>query len=477
MEFTKKYLIKKSLNLSDWYNNVVLQAELADYSPVKGCMVIRPYGYGIWEKIQYRLNRMISDAGVQNAYFPLFIPKSFLEKEKEHVEGFSPELAVVTIGGGEKLADPLVVRPTSETMMYEMFSKWIHSWRDLPLLINQWCNVVRWEKRTYLFLRTTEFLWQEGHTVHETHEQSGNEVNRALMMYKTFVEDYLAMPVICGTKSGQEKFAGAEKTTAIEALMPDGKALQVGTSHDLGQNFAKVFKISFQDKEGNKQFGWQTSWGMSTRIIGGIIMMHGDDQGLILPPKVAPIQAVLVPIDCQDKELRAYTEKIAEDLEKENIRTKVDLRDEETAGYKFNEWELKGVPIRLEIGKKELKENTVTVYRREEKIKIKYPREGIQEIIVKMLKEIQKNLLDKAKIFLQENTRKVTDYKEFKEIMGTKKGFIKAFWCEDTKCEQKIKEETKATTRVLPFEEKEQQGNCIYCGNKAKYQWIFAQAY
>jgi len=348
--FEKKEIAKKSVDFAQWYNDVVLKAELADYSPVKGCMVIRPYGYGIWENVQKYLDRMIKKAGVENAYFPLFIPQSFLKREKEHVEGFAPELAVVTIGGGEKLVEPLVVRPTSETMMYEMYSKWIHSWRDLPLLINQWCNVVRWEKRTYLFLRTTEFLWQEGHTVHATHEESYAEVLRALSMYQEFVEKYLAIPVIKGVKSSNEKFAGAEKTTAIEALMPDGKALQAGTSHDLGQNFSKVFKISFQNKEGKEEFGWQVSWGMSTRIIGGLIMMHGDDQGLVMPPMIAPIQVVIIPIDCKNEKLLEYAKSIVEELENENIRVKVDTRTEQTVGYKFNQWELRGVPIRVEIG-------------------------------------------------------------------------------------------------------------------------------
>ena len=371
MQFTKKEITKKSENFSEWYNDVVLKAELADYSPVKGCMVIRPYGYGIWENVQKYLDRMIKKAGVENAYFPLFIPQSFLKREKEHVEGFAPELAVVTIGGGEKLVEPLVVRPTSETMMYEMYSKWIQSYRDLPLLINQWCNVVRWEKRTYLFLRTMEFLWQEGHTVHGTHEESYAEVLRALSMYQEFVEKYLAIPVIKGVKSSNEKFAGALKTTAIEALMSDGKALQVGTSHDLGQNFSKVFKISFQNKEGKEEFGWQVSWGMSTRIIGGLIMMHGDDQGLVMPPMIAPIQVVVIPIDSKNEKLLEYAHKIAEDLEKEDIRVKVDKRTEQTVGYKFNQWELKGVPVRLEIGNKELENNEVTVARRDENAKCK----------------------------------------------------------------------------------------------------------
>jgi len=350
-------ITKKSENFSKWYTDVVLRAELADYSPVKGCMVIRPYGFAIWENIKENLDRMIKKAKVKNAYFPIFIPQSFLEKEKEHVKGFSPELAVVTHGGGKKLTEPLVVRPTSETVIYAMFSKWVKSWRDLPLLINQWCNIVRWEMRTYLFLRTTEFLWQEGHTAHATEKEAEKESLRALEMYRYFVENYLGIAIVSGRKSDAEKFPGAKNTFTIEALMPDGKALQMGTSHELGQNFAKPFKIQFQDKKGKLQYVWQTCWGLSTRLIGGLIMVHGDEQGLSLPPKIAPHQVVIVPIwtEKTKKSTQKYCQEIQDRLEKKKIRVHFDDRDEHSPGWKFNEWELKGVPIRLEIGPRDIK--------------------------------------------------------------------------------------------------------------------------
>jgi len=489
MEFSKKNITEKNINFSAWYNDVILRAELADYAPVKGCMVVRPYGYSIWENIQKILDGMIKEAGVSNAYFPLFIPQSFLNKEKEHVRGFSPELAVVTIGGGEKLAEPLVVRPTSETVIYDMYSKWIHSWRDLPLLINQWCNIVRWEKRTYLFLRTSEFLWQEGHTVHSSHEESWKEVIRALMMYKKFVEENLAIALVVGIKSKTEKFAGAVNTTTFELLMPDGKALQGGTSHDLGQNFSKVFNISFQDKEGKREYGWQTSWGTSTRLIGGLIMVHGDNSGLILPPKIAPLQVVIIPIDPKNSDLLKYCTKIKDELLNLGIRVVVDGREEETVGYKFNKWELKGVPIRLEVGEKEMVVDEITIVRRDENSKLKVKSSKLQLKIKNLLDDIQKNLFARSKKFLEENTREATSYNEFKKIMEKNRGFIKAFWCENDECEKKIKEETKASSRCLSLDAKpafasfgyggarEENGKCIYCGKKAVHKWVFAQSY
>ncbi|OGG34691.1 proline--tRNA ligase [Candidatus Gottesmanbacteria bacterium RIFOXYB1_FULL_47_11] len=480
MQFEKKELKKKSENLSDWYTDVILKAELADYAPVKGTMVIRPYGYALWEKVQEIFNGMMRTRGVENAYFPLFIPHSLLEKEKEHVEGFSPELALVTIAGGEKLKDPLVIRPTSETIMYAMYAKWVHSWRDLPVLINQWCNVVRWEKRTYLFLRTTEFLWQEGHTVHATEEEAIDMVMTAQDWYRQILEDYLAIPVYQGTKSSTEKFAGAKTTYSNEALMPDGKALQSATSHNLGQNFSKVFDITFQTKEGKMDHGWQTSWGLSTRALGGLFLIHGDDNGVILPPKIAPIQLVIMPIKKKDgdaKVLLARCEEIRETLTNSGVRVKVDGREEPSVGRRFNEWEVKGVPIRLEIGPRELEADTIVLVRRDTGEKVTAPRKEIITSVQKLLEDIQTSLFEKAKKFRDDNTRDAVSYDEFKKIMSTTRGFIRAFWCEDAACEAAIKEETKASTRLLPMNAKKETGVCVHCGKGAVHCWLFAQSY
>jgi prolyl-tRNA synthetase len=479
-KFGKKELKKKSENLSDWYTDVILKAELADYAPVKGTMVFRPYGYAIWEKVQEIFNGMIKPAGVENAYFPLFIPLSLLEKEKEHVKGFSPELAIVTIGGGEELKDPLVVRPTSETIMYEMYKKWIHSWRDLPVLINQWNNCVRWEKRTYLFLRTMEFLWQEGHTVHETEDDAMDMVMKALEWYRRVYEEYFAIPVLLGRKSESEKFAGGKATFGVEPLMPDGKALQGATSHNLGQNFSKVFGIQFQSKDGKLEYAWQTSWGLSTRSLGGLFMVHGDDNGIILPPKIAPIQVIVIPIrkkDADSKQLLAYCSEMKETLENGGVRTKLDNREEPSVGRRFNEWEVKGVPIRFEVGDKEVQDRTVTIARRDTGEKVVVARADMLTQTEKLLKNIQESLFAKAKAFLDKNIRNAVNFEEFKKIMGTDRGFIRAFWCEDAICEAKIKEETKAATRLLPLDAKEEKGLCVRCGKPATHQWIFAQAY
>jgi len=475
--FEKKQLIKKSENFSKWYTDVILKAELADYVPVKGCQVIRPYGFSVWENIQNTLDTKIKEAGVKNTYFPLFIPEKFLKREKEHIKGFSPELAVVTIGGGEKLKEKLIVRPTSETIIYEMFTKWIKSWRDLPFLINQWCNVVRWEMRTRLFLRTTEFLWQEGHTVHATHQGALQEVTRALKMYIDFYRDYLAIDGVFGKKSEREKFPGAKDTYTYEMLMSDGKALQGGTSHDLGQNFAKVFNIKFLDKKGKEKIAWQTCWGLSTRSIGAMIMVHGDDNGLIIPPKIAPIQIIIIPIfggKLADKILEQKVRELKEILK--NFKVEVDMRKEYSVGWKFNEWELKGVPLRIEIGPKEIKEKKATLVRRDNGERMTSPLASLPSIVKRALDLIQKDLFLKSSQYLKENTREVFKYNDFKDIMKKRKGFLKAFWCENDRCEVKIKEETKATTRVFPslLEEK---GKCIYCGKLAKRKWIFAQAY
>lgn len=474
--FAKKYLTKKSQDFDRWYTEVILRAELADYAPVKGCMVIRPYGYALWENIQKEFDKMTKSAGVENAYFPLFIPYSFLQKEKKHVEGFSPELAVVTIGGGKKLREPLVVRPTSETIMYAMYAKWISSWRDLPLLINQWNNVVRWEKRTYLFLRTTEFLWQEGHTAHATEKEAIDFALLALSWYRKLYEDYFAIFPMVGVKSESEKFAGAKTTWSVELLMPDGRALQGATSHNLGQNFAKVFGISFQNKEGKNDFVWQTSWGLSTRSIGGLIMSHGDDQGLVLPPKIASIQVIIVPIG-QKNSVNRFCCEVQDRLRKGGVRAKLDNREEKTVGWKFNDWELKGVPLRIEVGENEVKNGELTVYRRDTYEKLKIKKEKLSLAIKKLLKEIQENLFIRNKKFVEENTFEVLKYGEFQEIMKRKKGLIRAFWCGNPLCEAKIKEETKATTRVLSLDKEEKKGYCIRCGKPAKHQWYFAQAY
>lgn len=476
--FSKKELTKKSENISEWYQDVILRSEMADYAPVKGTMVIRPYGYAIWENIQKILDKMLKEGGIKNAYFPLFIPESLFKKEKEHVEGFSPELAVVTIGGNEELKERLVVRPTSETIMYTMFAKWLHSWRELPILINQWANVVRWEKRTYLFIRTTEFLWQEGHTVHETHEEAMKEVMWALGNYIDVYQNYLGIYGIAGRKSESEKFAGAEETYTYEALMPDGKALQSCTSHDLGQNFAKPFDLKFLGRDGKEHIPWQTSWGFPTRSIGGLVLSHGDDNGLIMPPRIAPIQAVIIPI-LKDNESDNGVIAEAREIKKKlgSLRTEIDEREGYSLGWKINDWELKGVPLRIEIGGKEVKEGFLTLARRDKFEKIKINADEIKSKAEEILDDIQKNLYEKNKTFVSDNTHRIKDYAEFKEIMKTKKGFLNAFWCGDKKCEAKIKEETKATTRCLPLGSKKENGQCVYCGKTAENRWLFAQAY
>lgn len=478
--FEKKELKKKSENLSDWYTDVVLKAQLADYSPVPGAMVIRPYGYAIWENVQRQMDIFMKSAGLENAYFPLFIPFSLLEKEKEHVEGFSPELAVVTIGGGVKLKDPLVVRPTSETIMYEMYKKWVHSWRDLPVLINQWNNVIRWEKRTYLFLRTMEFLWHEAHTAHETEKEAVEMCLTAQEWYRKIYEEYYAIPCIVGTKSKAEKFAGAKDTYTVESLMPDGKALQGATSHNLAQNFSVPFEIEFQNRQGKLDHVWQTSYAITTRSVGAMVLVHGDDNGLIVPPKIAPIQVVIMPIlkiSADSKLVLAYCGEIKEALGNGGVRSKLDNREEPSVGRRFNEWEVKGVPLRFEVGEKELENRAVTIARRDTGQKITVRREEMLTTTEKLLKEIQDGLFAKAKKFLTDNTRDASDYDEFKKIMSTTRGFIRAFWCEDAACEAKIKEETKATTRCLPLDAKEEKGTCVHCGEKATHRWLFAQAY
>ena len=474
-----KEITKRNEDYSQWYLDIIKVAGLAEYAPVKGCMIIKPYGYSIWENIQKILDSKFKETGVENAYFPLFIPESFLKKEAAHVEGFAPELAVVTHAGGKKLDEPLIVRPTSETIMYDVFSKWIHSYRDLPLLINQWANVVRWEMRTRLFLRTTEFLWQEGHTVHATEKEAEDKTMQMIEIYKSFVQDYLAMPVLIGKKSDSEKFAGAVYTTSIEAMMQDKKALQTGTSHMLGQNFAKVFGVKFLDQNGKEEYGWQTSWGVSTRIIGGLIMMHSDDKGLVLPPKIAPIKVVIVPIWNKDEERDLVLEKAKEiALNLENVlqsKIKIDDRDMRP-GPKFFEWEKKGVPVRLEVGPKEIEKKKYVVVRRDTGEKENIDEEKLGLLIPSILDNIQNNLFSKALEFQKDNTFKVDSWDEFKETIE-KGGFISAHWCGNGKCEEKIKEGTKATIRSVPFDQKKEKGKCVFCGGESEGRVIFAKSY
>ena len=476
---TKVKITPRAEDFPRWYTDVIAAAEMADYSPVKGCMVIRPWGYAIWETVQSTLDGMLKASGHQNAYFPLFIPESFLKREAEHVEGFSPELAVVTHAGGKKLEEPLVVRPTSETIIYDSFSHWIHSWRDLPLLINQWGNVVRWEMRTRLFLRTTEFLWQEGHTAHATHEEAEQEVLSILDKYRRLAEETMAIPVIPGVKSDSEKFAGARRTHAIEALMQDGKALQCGTSHDLGQNFSRVFGVKFLDAEGKEEYAWQTSWGVSTRLIGALIMVHGDDKGIVLPPNIAPLKVVFVPIwknDAQRGELTAAATKMAEDLRAAGISSRVDDRDLRPA-WRYYEWERKGVPLRIEIGPRDMEQSQVTMVRRDAEGKIAAPQAGIAATVGRMLGEIQKGMYEKARKFRDDNTFTVSDSKKFAEILTGKGGFVRAPWCGSAACEAKIKEETKGTIRVIPADAASHPGKCVACGEPAAMSPLFAVAY
>jgi len=467
-------------NFSQWYNQVVRKAELADYAPVRGCMIIRPYGYGIWENIQQLMDARFKETGVVNAYFPLLIPRSFIEKEAEHIEGFAPELAWVTRGGGEELEEPLAIRPTSETIIGHSYARWVQSYRDLPILINLWNNVMRWERRTILFLRTTEFLWQEGHTAHRNIEEAEERTLMMLEVYRAFAEEDAAIPVIMGRKSENEKFAGALRTYAIEALMSDGKALQAGTSHNLGTNFAKSFDIQYLDADGQRKYCATTSWGASTRLIGGIIMVHGDNAGLILPPRLAPYQVVVVPIWRKDAEktvVNAMVERV-EKMLKGKVRVKVDT-SENTPGWKFNEWELKGVPVRMEIGPRDVQSNSVMLVRRDNRVKESVPVEALESRLPALLEEVQKALFERAKEFRDRNTHYTDSYEEFKRIIAEERGFVRVKWAEDSAAELAIKEETKATLRVIPFDQPAGgvKGNCFYTGKPATCEAIFARAY
>ncbi|MCL2287812.1 MAG: proline--tRNA ligase [Candidatus Bathyarchaeota archaeon] len=473
--------VKKNTDFSEWYVEVVLKAELADYAPVKGCMIIRPDAYAVWEKIQEIVNQKIKSTGHRNAYFPMFIPENFLKQEAEHFEGFTPEVAWITQGGNTPLEEKLAVRPTSETIMYSMYAKWIRSWRDLPLKLNQWCNIVRWEtKATKLFLRTREFLWQEGHTAHATAEDCEAEVMWAINMYKDVIENTLAIPVLIGTKSESEKFAGALYTTALESIMPDGKALQMGTSHNLGQHFAKVFDVKYVGEDTVDHYVWQSSWGITTRLIGAMIMIHGDDKGLIMPPKVAPTHIVIVPITFKGQETDAIIAKakeIVETLKNKGLTVLLDDRPEYTPGWKFNQWELKGIPIRIELGPRDLKNEQVVMVRRDTGQKTIIKETDIPTATENLLQDIQNNMLAKAKNILQEKITTVQNYDEFKHIVENKGGFIKVSWCGHPDCEAKIKEETSATIRIIPFEKEEPQTGCIYCNKEGKHVAYFARSY
>jgi prolyl-tRNA synthetase len=472
-------ITSRNTDYSRWYTDVILQAKLADYSPVKGCMVIRPNGYAIWENMQRTLDKMFKDTGHENAYFPLFIPESFMKKEAEHVEGFAPEAAVVTHGGGEKLEEPLYVRPTSETIIWSMYKKWIMSYRDLPILVNQWANVVRWEMRTRLFLRTTEFLWQEGHTAHADEEDARRETMLIINLYREFAEKYLAIPVIVGRKTDNEKFAGAIDTFTIEAMMQDKKALQAGTSHYLGENFAKAFDVKFQDKDGQIRYVHATSWGVSTRLIGALIMVHGDDNGLVIPPRIAPKQAVIVPIwrgDDTKESVLTFARSIHSKL-KEKWMIILDDRDQYKPGYKFNEWEIQGIPVRIEIGPRDVENNQVVLVRRDTREKIPVNADEVVSKFNELLEDIQQNLFNKALKFREENSYYIDNYNEFKEILEKKGGFLYSHWCGNGECELKIKEETKATIRCIPENSPEEKGQCIYCGKPSERRVIFARNY
>ena len=488
-----KGLPKRSENYSEWYNEIVKRADLAENSAVRGCMVIKPYGFAIWEKMQRALDDMFKATGHQNAYFPLFVPKSFLEKEEEHAEGFAKECAVVThyrlkvnpdgngliVDPNAKLEEELIIRPTSETVIWNTYRTWIQSWRDLPLLINQWCNIVRWEMRTRLFLRTAEFLWQEGHTAHATEQEAIEETERMLGVYADFAENWMGVPVLQGLKTPSERFAGAVETYCIEALMQDGKALQSGTSHFLGQNFSKSFDVKFVNKENQQEFPWATSWGVSTRLMGALIMAHSDDNGLVLPPKLAPIQVVIVPIHKSEEDLAAIGEKVApivKELRDAGVSVKYDDDDKQRSGWKFAEYELRGVPVRLGIGMRDLENGTVEVARRDTLTKESRPLEGITRYVNELLVEIQANIFQKALAFREENTFRVDTWDEFKDQIE-KGGFILAHWDGTADTEEKIKDETKATIRCIPLDAAHEASKCVYSGNESSKRVVFARAY
>jgi len=472
-------LTKRSDDYARWYTDVIQRAELADYAPVKGCMVFRPYGFALWESIKDVLDRMIKATGHSNVYFPMLIPESLFKKEAQHVDGFAPECAVVTHGGGKKLEEPLYLRPTSETIIWTMASKWISSYRDLPFLINQWANIIRWEMRPRLFLRTTEFLWQEGHTAHADAQEAQQECSQILSMYRGLVEDYLAIPIVVGRKSEAEKFAGAENTYTMEAMTQDKRAIQAGTVHYFGERFAKAFDVKYQGKNGQLNFVSTTSWGISSRIIGTLIMVHSDDQGLVLPPRIAPTQVVIVPIWKSDDQRRAVMDVAGKLKEMLNAKfcTKIDAREEYSPGWKFNEWELKGVPVRVEIGPKDVKNHQVVLARRDSGEKSSVPQESVLKTVAEMLQDIQASLFRRAGEFMDANTHRVDSYEEFKSTIGEPGGFLSAHWCGDAACELAVKEDTAATIRCIPLDGKPESGQCVYCGKPSERRAVFAKAY
>lgn len=486
-----KEITNREEDYSQWYNDIVKKAGLAENSAVRGCMVIKPYGFAIWEKMKDTLDKMFKDTGHVNAYFPLFIPKSFLSKEAKHVDGFAKECAVVThhrlmndpngdgviVDPDARLEEELIVRPTSETIIWNTYRDWVHSYRDLPLLINQWANVVRWEMRTRPFLRTAEFLWQEGHTAHATKEEAYNEARQMHDIYAEFAEQYIGMPVIKGAKSENERFAGADDTFTIEALMQDGKALQAGTSHFLGQNFAKAFDVKFSNSDNKEEYVWATSWGVSTRLIGGLIMTHSDDEGLVLPPKLAPIQVVIVPIPKPAPEIMEVADRIAEELKSKGVSVKIDRDKKKRPGFKFAEYEMMGVPIRLGIGKRDLEKNVVEVARRDTKEKSSVALDGLSDYLVNLLDEIQDNLFNRARAYRDEHITRVDSFDEFKETIENKGGFVLAHWDGTTETELKIKEETRATLRCIPIDGEMEEGECVYSGKPSKQRVLFAKAY
>lgn len=474
-----KGITKRSEDYSKWYLDVIAAAKLADYAPVKGCMVIRPNGYAIWENMQAELDRMFKESGHSNAYFPLLIPESFIQKEAEHVEGFAPECAVVTHGGGKKLEEPLIIRPTSETIIWAMYKNWIQSYRDLPILTNQWANVVRWEMRTRLFLRTMEFLWQEGHTAHATSEEAVAETRQMLEIYRTFAEEFMAMPVLAGVKTEKERFAGAVETYAIEAMMQDKRALQAGTSHYLGQNFAKAFDVTFQNENGDLEYVWATSWGVSTRLLGALIMTHSDDNGLIIPPKLAPLQVVIVPIWRSDDEKSQVLETLhgLTSAWKTRFRFRIDARENYRPGWKFNEWEKQGVPIRLEMGPKDLQHKQMVLVRRDTGEKTTLPLNEVQNSIAQTLQTIQKDLYERARKFRDQHTHHVDDYQELKRRLKEENGFYWVHWNGKRATEDRLQAETKATIRIVPMETKPEAGKCILSGEPSAQRVLVAKAY
>ena len=469
------HIAKREENFAQWYTDVVRKTELVEYSDVKGFMVIRPYGYGIWELMQAEMDKRIKKTGHKNAYFPLLIPEHLLQKEVDHVEGFAPEVAWVTQGGTEELTERLAIRPTSETIICSMFSKWIQSHRDLPMLVNQWCNVVRWEKSTRPFLRTAEFLWQEGHTVHATAEEAEQETVKMLGVYREFMEDVLAIPVICGQKSEKEKFAGAHHTYTIEAMMQDGKALQMGTSHNLAQHFAKVYDIQFLDKDGERKYGYSTSWGTTTRMIGGMIMAHGDDRGLAIPPRVAPIQVVILPIAMHKEGVLDKARELFDTLQAADLRVELDDRENQSPGWKFNEWEMKGVPARIEIGPRDIENGVVTIVRRDTFEKTTVPMAEIAEHMASLMQDIHNSMFAKAKDMRDARIQEVHDAEALRQ--ATQSGFALGMWCADAECESQIKADMGVTTRCMPFEVEPVDEVCCHCGKPAKHVMYFAKAY